>query len=99
MARIAQTALVLAFLLVPLSAHADKRPHKKFRRHHKTTSRLIPPNPEKPDPFFKAIDSKQMLVVDGLEYPVPRNISRKPDASVVKEAEGHEVYSATDPSQ
>ncbi len=98
MARIPQAALVLALLVSPLAANAAKTPHKKIRR-HKTTARLIPSNPDKPDPFFKAIDSRQMLVVDGLDYPVPRNISRKPDSGVVKEAEGHEVYSATDPEQ
>jgi hypothetical protein len=108
MIRFVPLALALAALLAPLGAQASKAPPKKKPAHkarvqrvparsrHKTTARFIPPNPDRPDPFFHVMDTKQFLVVDGLDYPVPRNVNRKPDAAVVKEAQGHEVYSATD---
>jgi hypothetical protein len=103
----ARTALVQAalalFLLAPLTAEAAKIPPKKRHSHrhlHKTHARAIPPNPDQPDLFFKKmIDSKNFLVVDGLDYPVPRNVNRRPDTAVTQQAQGREVYTATDPAQ
>jgi len=100
----ARVALLL-LLLLPLQSQASTRQHlKRAKARHPTRAsarkparaRAIPPDPDRPDPFFKTIDSKAFLVVDGLEYPVPRNISRRP---AVPPPSGQEVFTAVDPTQ
>jgi hypothetical protein len=84
-------AALFLFLLVPLHAEAAKSPTKKNVRISPTPSKLAPAD---------------YLVIDGLEYPVPRNINRRPgmpSSNAARNTVGppveQEVYTAVDPTQ
>ena len=92
MKRFSRAVLFLTAIL-PVAAAGAKTPVKKnVHVSAQPPSRLEP---------------SDLMVVDGLEYPVPRNINRKPAFPAVKSAKNvvgppappPEVYTAVDASQ
>ena len=93
---VTKTAGLLLLALTTLHSPPLKAAQGPLARNSPKT---VPPDPNHPDPFFNTIDLSEFLVVDGLDYPVPAGIDRKPGFPPTASADALETYTAVDPNE